>query len=581
MNKPFKAVAPNLLLWSALVWLASPAFTAVNIEAYSARMQSIAFLMASSRPFDYDPMMPLHADYLYLTRNGVIYLLALYYRIFGPVPDVGFRAIVAASFCFLVLFSAIFARRWGKIPFGLSVPALLLLPGFPQISFYFNDNVVAAAFASAALANTAPAAGWRRYFGSGILLACAIDCRTDSALALALLGALACLGANGSYRAILARWLGLGAGLLIALAGLAALGGFNWLDVLGIIRIFGSLPVYNSNLALPTAVLYFGIFGWVMVVTGFLRTASRLSRQKRFMELSGLVIAPFAVFGLIVVTIGFSNRYGYPLLSPFFALYGGLGLRAVFAQWRMGRRWLAFAGAFSVILALAPAQASFVQDGPQLVWGGLWSPILWRQWQEPIRASGDRAEEWIKDRSQTPLSVVITTHFNDDAFLRERLIFSGYRQQLAEEVFPGCRGFFVFTQNGNKIVDIRIDDLYGLGVATLWPETKGRAAGELEAKLKMLPLETALSCPALDRSADAFLSVYRKYTETAVWDVFPDAVLSSFTSEQTLQFARLDAVDLPRIRDAARLLTADLRSRDGQAVTLDRLLYSHRSRFSP
>ena len=570
---------PALLLWLLLIWLVSPIFTAVNIEAYSARLQSMAAEFNGPGVLDYDRLMPLHVEYLYLTRSGVVFLLAGFNRLFGLVPDLGFKVITLLSFVIVVLASAKFARTWGAIRYRVSIPVLLMIPGVPEVAYYFNDNIVSAAFSAAAFALTAPKATWRGYAAVGVLMAAAISCRTDAALALPLLGLIACLPAPKDYRAILARWSGLVFGLATTLAAISWFGGFSFLDVISVARLFRTLSKYRGVINASNLIIYFGAAMGIVTFAGVVQIGAVLWRRRDFFRLLALVAAPLGMTIAIATFIGSNLRYGYPLMVPFWALYGGWAVRAGLAGWRANKIRLSVAVLFiGVTFSVTPPQKLYEQDGPQLIFGRLWEPLWWWEWERPIQESAARVDALITAQARSRLTVIITTHFNDDAYLRQHLIYTGFEQDYAEDVFPGCRGFFVFRKDGKTIVDVRTDDLYGLARAAFRPPPVV-AKHEPPIALAALPLETALSCQAIHGPDAAYLTAYEKTDERLPSALYPELIFAGVAAQPIFQALTLSPAELDDLRKRAEAIAPTLVSSDHLPITYDRYMSAHELRY--
>ncbi|PPQ34069.1 hypothetical protein CCR94_00185 [Rhodoblastus sphagnicola] len=566
------------VLWTLLlIWIVSPVFTAVNLEAYTARLQSMAAQFNGPGVLDYDRLMPLHVEYLYLTRSGVVFLLAGFNRLFGLFPDLGFRLLTLTSFVAVVLASATFARTWGALRYRLTIPILLLIPGVSQVAYYFNDNIVSAAFSACAFALIIPASTWRRFAGAGILMACAISCRIDATLVLPLLGLLAGLPSSKNYRLVLSRWCGLAAGLGATLGAVSWFGDFSFADAVGVSKYFRSLPVYASGLNLFNLIAYFGIAMAAVVGAGFVQFGARCLRRKDNLRLLAFVVAPLCITALAAVFLGSSVRYGYPLLTPFYALCAGWAVRMGLADWRAGKMGAyVLAPMIGVIIGVMPANVLYEQEGPQSVTGQLWNPLLWWRWQQPIRDSAEKAQALVTASEKSRLTLVIATHYNDDAYLRERLIYSGFTEHVAEEALPGCNGFFVFQKNGATLVDIRTDDLYGVARFTLRPFIGRKPASN---GVVALPIANALACPDLGNPDAIYLTAYENTPEWLPPALFPPSVLDRVTDRVTLQVLPLTHDELAELKGRADTIAPQLITTDGRPIDYSRVLSLHKARY--
>jgi hypothetical protein len=175
-----------------------------------------------------------------------------------------------------------------------------------------------------------------------------------------------------------------------------------------------------------------------------------------------------------------------------------------------GEGRLARAVALAVVLvAVAPPMLLTVADGPRTVTGRLWSPLLWQRWQIAQARSMERVQALVAEIDAAPTTLVLSGHYNDEYFLKLRLVESGYRPRPAAEVFPGCAdGFAVYAKPGHVVADIRTDNQYEI---LPWPDHLVRA----------VQIRGALDCAALwhaDRMA--FTAV-----GASDWGGAPDAQL--------------------------------------------------------
>jgi hypothetical protein len=554
----------HLLLLCLVVtaaWLLSPALTAVHIEGYSAQLIGIADAFDGAGVAHYDPLMPLPTEFLYLTRFGTIMLLAIIHHVFGAVGDAGFKYLTLFSFVVLIAASVRFARAWGQAPIWASCTALLLLAGLPQISFYFNDNVVSAAFIAASLAILTPAARLPHYLAAGLLAGCGVTCRTDAIIALPMLFSIASPGA--SPLAIVSRSVCIVGGIVAAFGAANWFGGFNLLVAFQVGKLFARLASFPFHHHLLIFALFFNLLGAAAILCG---GAINLRREAAAGEIRWCLA--FVVLPALLLVAAFYEatnlRYGYPLFTPLFALHGGTGVASVAHLWRTPRRpvlaTIVFAG---LLISLAPPRGSIDRDGPQSFSGRIWQPIGWRIWQRRNRESAMAIDRWIGNIPESGRVITITTHFNDDFFLRQHLLDSGYEVHKAQDILPECDGFFIYTKGNRAIAHIRT------------PDALYRFAG---AHLGALPLAEAAKCPALDGFAPVYLSSYTAdpdYLTHALYGHLADR----FSGDGGVQFQRISQKEFADLLHRATVVAATLRSPDGAAMTYPRLIDIYRARF--
>ena len=94
-----------------------------------------------------------------------------------------------------------------------------------------------------------------------------------------------------------------------------------------------------------------------------------------------------------------------------------------------------------------------------------------------------------------PQMLVLSTYFNDEYFLRLRLLEHGFEARSAESEFPGCQGgFSVYAKPGHKTLHIRTENQYGFVQAV--PNVIVRS----------VQIQRALQCPAAWTFDDAYLA---------------------------------------------------------------------------
>ena len=236
-------------------------------------------------------------------------------------------------------------------------------------------------------------------------------------------------------------------------------------------------------------------------------------------------------------------RYIYPLLTPFVAIQAGAALERIAAGLFQsgGEGRLARAIAVAIGLALiAPPVLPIVNDGPRTATGRLWSPLLWRRWQIAQERSMERIQAQVAQIDSAPTTLVLASHYNDEYFLKLRLLEDGYRPRPTAEAFPDCRdGFAVYAKPGHVVAHIRTDNQYGI---VPWPYRLVRAA----------QIRRALECAPLWRADRMIFTA----VGASDWGGAPDAALfgsllqrlgpkDSFSQTLAVSFRQLLAPETP------------------------------------
>ena len=445
-------------------YLLSPVLFSQHLEGYTANLRSIAITWERGELATQDVIMPVITDYLFNTRIGIVLLLRLIDGVFGPVGDAGFRGLTVTSFAVLVACSVSVARRWGGVGLPAGLAACLLIPGLTDIGSFFNDNVVSAAFAVAALAAVGRSSSVPACAAAGALLGAAILCRTDAALLGPALAGIIWLQ-HARPAPLLGRGVAVLAGLLAVFAAAFALTGVSPLDVL---RVTGSFFPPKIGIVFRTliACLFLGAAALVLLCIGAalnVRQRALGSRDVRWTLV--FLVYPALVAGLAVLRLSTEVRYIYPLLAPFCVMHVGRGLEwllgLLLAPGRPRRAGVAVAAGLAVLLVLPPA--AFVRDGPHSFVGRMWTPLLWHRWQHSVAQSLRQIDEVAAAAQAGSETLVLSTHFNDDFFLKLRLLERGFQVRPAESEFPECgSGFSVYAKPGHRVVHVRTDNQYGL-----------------------------------------------------------------------------------------------------------------------
>jgi hypothetical protein len=456
------------LLIAMCAWLLLPAMTAVHVEGISAQLQSQSVIFARTGGISaHDPYLPLVTEYIFLKCPGVVDILAWLQSALGVTGDSAFRLLTIVSLAILLIASVSFAHRQGGVGSAAAFAALILTPGIPESAFFFNDNVVSAAFAALSLSLVRPdGSGWR-YVVSGLCAGIAALCRLDGLLALPLLlGTVFVARANGSLT--LRRLIAVTAGMLIAFGISAAVNGATLIDSLMVGRYFSYSRQIGWDLRLNLFALayFFGLVTPLLIFTGVARNHQTGINAHRRLDALFFCVYPLLLCVFAVWT-GREVRYLFPLLAPVVALHGGRGIEWLVEQARkpVAERpimLLTVVAAFMAATLLLPPAVVSISDGPRMLIGRLWSPVSWWRWQRLVNESMSRVSELTRDLDQEPAPLVITTSWNGEFFVHLRLLELGYDSSTAAAVFPGCDGFAVYSRGEHRILHLRLHNEFYL-----------------------------------------------------------------------------------------------------------------------
>lgn len=504
----------TVAIWSSAafgllaIYMLSPALTATHVEGFTALIQLDAIAAQLGLLDRADLLYPVQTEYFYGTRQGVVLLLRGLMYLTGTDGDALFRVLTLLCFVVFLGSTAVVARRHSSLGWPAILGSLLLVPGLFELGFYFSDGVVSVAFGMLGFAllprSAKPriTAAWvLRGALAGGALGMAVLARTDSVLLLPLAAGLAWLD-QPRLRHLLALGVLGGAAMAAVFAVSYAVSGVTVLQAFQIGQFFDQLH-YGARsrlVRIAAFVLFFGLPGLVLVATGAVQSLRKTGprRKKELSRLLVLVVLPLPVlaFALKEAT---ELRQIYPLLAPFVVMHCGRGVEWVWTSLTSGvkaRAWVGAAIVLGMVLAwVLPPVFVPVRDGPRALLGRLWSPPLWRAWQERVTASLDDVDALVAEAGRIPRLVAITAHFNSDHYFQLRAWQRGWRPLRPEETADGCvGGVQVWRKDGHELIQVRVENPYALAVLT--PQEF----------FIPLQLAEALKCPAVIGGAPAYLS---------------------------------------------------------------------------
>ncbi len=455
------------LLWilggCTTAYLLSPLLFSQHLEGYTANLRSIALAWERGGLATLDTIMPIVTQYLFNTRIGIILLLRIVDSVFGAPGDAGFRGLVIASFLLLALCSIAIARRWGRLGLAASAVGFLAIPGLVEIGAFFNDNIISAALGIAALAAVSRSGSIGACLASGVLLGAAALCRTDALLLCPAVAGLVWLR-HARLGPLLVRGVATVGGLLLISIIVYEFTGITLISALRIPTDFIP-PRIGIVFRITIFGLFLGVPAFVFLCIGVvLNFHERVLTDRNFRW--GLLFLAYPAFvgGLAMLRLSTEVRYIYPLLAPFYLVHVGRGLEYLARLLGMPgwpRRIGATLAAVLVLISVIPP-VPFVRDGPHSMVGRLWMPLLWFRWQNSVAQSLRQIDGLAATAETDSEMLVLSTHFNDEFFLRLRLLDHGFQARAAESEVPSCQGgFSVYAKPGHRVLHIRTENQYG------------------------------------------------------------------------------------------------------------------------
>lgn len=522
-------------------WLVWPLFFATHPEGFTAQIQNAAAAADAGMIERSNLLYPQHAEYFYLTRLGVIYLLQGLMRIAGTTGDLVWKILTFASYLVFVATTLRIAKRWSGLGYWWGAAAFLLTPGYTELGFYYNDNVVSSALGLLAIvllprrseADGVPLADLLRAGVAGCALAAAILCRTDAVLLCPFVIGLAYLDER-RWRPLLRVLVAVAIGGIVVLLASWAYSGASFVQTLHEALVFDHMHVFPRARSYYFVLLLFtlGAPTLILLPLGARRTwlaagADRVPRGLVLIALPTLLLLYF-------IPTAQEVRHFYPLIAPFVVMLAGRGLRALLETpgpvLRRARPWLI--GGALVLWSMPPILVA-VKDGPRLVFGRFWSPLVWRDYQRDVDWNLASTEGIVEQADRVPTTTVITIQYDSDHYLQRALWQHGYLPHAAEEFYPDCHGGFeVWRQPdargrpGRQVLHARTENAY----------VNQRPLSYTEA----IQLQRSFACPVVLTDTPVVVSTLYFVNEAWCWllDVEPGA-----PSEHVSYGLRLRAIE--------------------------------------
>jgi hypothetical protein len=416
----------SVLAWAAVAllgaWLLWPALAPVHVEGFSASIVSLGLHMAGGTVADFMPSAPFNADYFGLTKLGAVTAVAALSPVFGG--DGAMRAIMFASLVVLLGASAGLIRRWTGARWLTIALVLILVPGVTENSFFFNDNLPAAALLALALLVLDRARSWQLALLAGLIIGWAVAVRTDVVLVALVATPLITFERQGLRRAAVSTAV---AGLA-AVAVLFAVFAMAHASPLDALRAGALATRLWDRPAQPLAplvqFLYFcGWPGLALLVLGVFQLASR----KAWRSLALLAGAPLVFSAVLFPSLWQSRQF--LVLTPFLCAIAAQGGEAALVDFRQGRRLIPAAiAAIALLVLLGPVRDMAVSDGPRELIGRLRGIRLWTEWQSGVRQDMATIGEVISALPPGRPVTVLTDGWDDDRYLHLQLQEQGFRR---------------------------------------------------------------------------------------------------------------------------------------------------------
>lgn len=440
-NQTFIIVIITLYLWSPIV-------APVHVEGFSASIQSIAMHLVNDNPLDYDRIFPFNFEFFFSSRFGMNFFVAEVMRVLPIKDDLAMSITMWLGFLMLIPASAMLICRWANTDWAAALGFIVLMPGIAQSAFFYNDNVLSAGLAIAAIAICTVARHGAMLVAAGAMLGSAMLVRPDCVLILPAIGLI--IWRNVGLRAIAIKHfllLSLGLlGIMLISRGTYGIDFFQTMKAanyaIALWNRWPSIETHTSNL-----LLFMGIPGAIFFVLGI----SQALRSKDWFLILLLVGVPMA-YNLIYWGKLWQARQLLPL-TPFLGALAAHGVRT-FSEIKLALR-VAIITVFIAITIAPPLHLTTHLDGPHSNLGFLWSPLLWREWQNDVHKDFEHINHFVdKINSNT---IIITDTWNIDRYIHLALQKAEFTilNKSAREDRCG-RSSETFYKNGFTVTHIRL-----------------------------------------------------------------------------------------------------------------------------
>ncbi|MBV9508918.1 MAG: glycosyltransferase family 39 protein [Caulobacteraceae bacterium] len=442
------------LLGALALWLFSPLATCVPVEGFSASIGSIALHLTHDDIRNYDRLFPFNFQFFAFSRLGVNLFVALLAGPLGLPAEWALRLTMGSGAACFVAGVYLLARRWSGASPLVVVLLMLLTPGVAETGFFYNDNLLSAGLALLALALLAgPGRIWSDGL-AGLLFGYAMLSRTDAVLLAPAAGLILWRREESLNERLIGR---------AAMLGLASAGVF-----VAVLAVFGLNPLNLLHIASHAVKLWDRPLNWavhalsilwfcgpIVLALSLLGVGVLARARQGFLLL--LIVGEPLLYNLVYLGKVWEARQLAPL-APFFVTAAAFGLRPFLAPRAGGGRlslWLLAAAAG--LLLLAPSEPHTVREGPRAMLGRLWSPIVWRRWQDGVRRSFDAVGALVA-APPAARSVIATDTWDADRYTHLQLQEHGYRPfDLAAGGYPACAPVAEgFVRGGTEIIHLRL-----------------------------------------------------------------------------------------------------------------------------
>jgi len=440
------AALPWLLVAAAFVWALSPLLHPVNVEGFSAAIAGLGERLAQGDLARYDQLHPFNVEFFALSKFGAVLDVALLHRAFGIDGAAALKIVIVTSEIALLAATALLARRWSGAPPLTVAVALLLIPGLFENSFFLSDNPPAAALAAFAFLCWSGALSPVRAALGGALLGLAALTRSDTVLLAAAAPLLFYEQTRDARRCLMLLAAAALGGAATWCGGLALFGA----SIIDVLRVGGhavALWARPAQFDVQQVLLFFGLPGLVLAGAGVVE-----AHRRRLDLRLAMLVAPLLAVALVVGPRLWQSRQ-LLTLAPFIATLVALGLHSVVqAPSRLLRTCMI---ALVALTMLAPQKAA-LDEGPRALFGWLYSPWRWADWQARTRTDVAVLDQTIAGARDGTLALA-TDDWSVDRAAHQQLTQAGFALAPLRDGPAACAEIAeIFSRGETRIAHIRI-----------------------------------------------------------------------------------------------------------------------------
>ncbi|NJO54098.1 MAG: hypothetical protein HC829_03975 [Bacteroidales bacterium] len=538
-------------------WLLYPILYPVPVEGFSGAILGLGIHLAQGDLAGFDHVQPLHVEFFALSKLGAVLGIAGLMKGLGVDGATALKFLVWGGEALLLVSTFVLVRRWSGASPLVAAVAILLVPGAIENSFYLSENVLAAAFTTAALVCFGTGSRVLAPLIGGALFGLGVLTRPDVVFA------------GVAVPLLVLEHSGLSRRSAVSLAAAAVGGALTWLGPLFALGVtpFDILKIGNHTIQLwshpvsyPRHIREFVTF--VGLPAGVLATIGMVAliRQRALLRLA-VLLGPIILVNAVFAGMLWQSRQALNL-TPFVVTLTAIGVMQLLPSPTAGRLGLWARGAAAAAIAailFVPSRVGY-DDGPRHYWGRVQSVVYWRDWQRGVAAEMATIRG-VVETDRPGLRVIITDNWNPDRYVHVALVDAGFRAQVPAQIEPACAKIAESFERGpQRILHVRIFQGFLKESLVLRHERLETLVRPCLAAIS--PVETVLV------TSEDILGIMQGGTDVAMlWPAPTNGIVENLLQRMfppkpsTITALAVDAAVLDRMSTACAALAAEARRR--------------------